>query len=100
MMTLLLPRFPICLLGLLFVCSAALAAETPSWSIPVGGNAYLTASKAGSQDGLSRGGNLRWQEAESVFSVYFRVDRACELDLVLKAKVAVAPPGSRPRRAR
>ncbi len=63
------------------------AADPASWSVPLGGNAYLTASKPKPADSLARNGNLRWSEAESVFSVYFRVDRACELDLALRGQV-------------
>lgn len=87
-MTFLLHRLRSCLIGLVCFGSVVHAAETTTWFIPVGGNAYLTASKPGSQDGLGRDGELRWQEADSVFSIYFRVDRACELELSLKAKVA------------
>lgn len=57
------------------------------WQVPVAGNAYLTASGNGSEDGLGRRGGTRWRDKDSVFSVYFRVDRPATLDLALKLKV-------------
>ncbi len=54
-------------------------------SVPFGGNAYLTTEGAG--DGLQRDGSTRWQDAKSVFSVYFHIDRAAVLDLALRLKV-------------
>lgn len=68
-------------LGLFFAASAALAEP-----VPLAGNAYLTSSTPGSPDGVGRQG-LRWQDAGSVFSVFFHVDRACSLDLSLKLRV-------------
>lgn len=55
------------------------------WSVPMGGNAYLVASKPGSDDGLHRGGReVRWHDPESTWTVWFHVDRpaAVELELV------------------
>jgi len=50
------------------------------WAIPMAGNAFVTESAAGSRDGIERGAT-RWSDAGTVFSVYFRVDRACEISL-------------------
>ncbi|MCW1885375.1 DUF3472 domain-containing protein [Luteolibacter flavescens] len=54
-----------------------------SWTVPLGGNAYVTAGEAG-QGG--RGGP-RWDSPDTVRSIYFRVDRPAELRLALKASV-------------
>ncbi len=53
------------------------AAET--WSVPLAGNAYVTSG----QDGAGP----RWDDAETVRSIYFRIDRPAELKLALKATV-------------
>lgn len=48
-----------------------------SWTVPLGGNAYVTAGNAGG----------RWDHPDMVRSIYFRVDRPADLDLALKATV-------------
>lgn len=56
------------------------------------GNAYLTHHGAdGERDGPGRRGGMRWSSKESVISVFFRTNRAAELDLSLKLRV---PEGS------
>lgn len=55
--------------------------EAKSWEVPTGGNAYLT---KGGEDGRGR---PQWTNPETIRSIYFRVDRAAELELGLKAKV-------------
>jgi hypothetical protein len=65
--------------------------EAASWLVPFGGNAYLTAGAERSNDGLGRDGSTRWQDGQSVFSVFVRVDRPALLDLALRLKV---PQGS------
>lgn len=52
--------------------------------IPIGGNTYLTQSAPNSQDRLSRRGSLRWEDDASVFSVYFYVGRATDLQVALQ----------------
>jgi len=64
----------------LCACVGLHAAEPATWVVPMGGNAFVTASAAGSRDGIERG-VTRWTDVATVFSVYFHVDRACELDL-------------------
>ena len=54
-----------------------------SWTVPLGGNAYVTAGDSG-QGG--RGGPS-WDSPEMVRSIYFRVDKPAELELALKATV-------------
>jgi hypothetical protein len=48
-----------------------------SWTVPLGGNAYVTSGE----------GSQRWDRPETVRSIYFRVDRPAELQLALKATV-------------
>ncbi|BCU77888.1 DUF3472 domain-containing protein [Luteolibacter sp. LG18] len=64
----------------------ARAQDAPkTWDVPMGGNSYLTATSA---DAAKRGGrNDRWNSPDNVTSVYFRVDRAAELNIALRAKV-------------
>lgn len=52
------------------------------YSIPVGGNTYLT-STSGSKDQVSSGGISRWADEESVISTYFKVDKPGEFMLQL-----------------
>ncbi|MEK7950633.1 DUF3472 domain-containing protein [Luteolibacter soli] len=54
-----------------------------SWTVPLGGNSYVTAGDSG-QGG--RGGPS-WDRPEMVRSIYFRVDKPAELNLALKATV-------------
>lgn len=67
--------------------SPARAAETSNWKIPLGGNAYLTRSAEGGSDKVDTAGIRQWVHPESVFSVYFQVDRAALIELSLRLKV-------------
>jgi hypothetical protein len=67
--------------------AGAATAETKQWVVPLGGNAYLTSSAAGAPDRIDRSGIHAWQSDTSVFSIYFRTDRASLLDLSLRLKV-------------
>lgn len=73
------------ILAALCALSAARADAALEATVPFGGNAYLT--KEGAGDGMQRDGSTRWQDAKSVFSVYFHADRAAVLDLALRLKV-------------
>lgn len=53
------------------------------WQVPVAGNAYATRRADNSGDGLGRRQGLRWTGDETVFSIWFRVDRPCALRLAL-----------------
>lgn len=66
-------------------CGAAATAKT--WEIPMGGNSYVTKQDGEGGGGGRRGGGARWQSEAMVQSVFFRVDRAGEFDLALKAKL-------------
>lgn len=68
------------------VCSLD-AAETSNWEVPLGGNAYLTGFSKDSPDKVDPGGVRQWQDEKSVFSIYFRADRAAVLNFVLRLKV-------------
>lgn len=57
------------------------------WIVPLGGNAYLTSSADGSPDRVEASGIKQWQNDKSVFSIYFRADRAAVLELGLRLKV-------------
>ncbi len=71
------------------------------WEVPVGGNAYIT-KEAGKDSGGGGGGRrggrggAKWENEGTVQSLFFRVDRAADLELGLKLKAAV-PADSRIR---
>lgn len=82
------PRFPrhyripsrLVAVGLALGLLPVAAAKT--WEIPFGGNAYVT--KLGADGGKDQGKLI---SPDGVVSLYFRVDRATELDLALWAQV-------------
>jgi hypothetical protein len=77
------------LLGVLACVSwlgGAVQAEPARWQVPLAGNAYQSARAHDGKDGLGRRG-WRWQEPETVWSVFFRVDRPAVLDLALRCSV-------------
>ena len=60
----------------------AIAAPGAEWRVPMGGNAYLMASKPGSNDGLHRGGtDVRWHDPETTWTVWFHVDRPAAVEI-------------------
>lgn len=65
----------------------SMAAEAKQWVVPLGGNAYLTSPASGSKDMVEPAGIRNWSDETSVFSIYFRTDRAAEFDLSLRLKV-------------
>ncbi len=65
----------------LFVVGFASGGETSL--VPFGGNAYVTKAAG---DSPRRGGQ-QWADKDAVISFYFRVDKATEVDLALRAKV-------------
>jgi len=76
----------------LLAMAAALAGSVRAESVPVpfGGNAFVIDRAEGSEDGLRGGGReVRWTDPETVFAVYFHVDRAGEVELA----VASGPTG-------
>lgn len=76
------------------------AAGAARWEVPLGGNAYLTRAARDSADRIERKGLRPWRSEATVASVFFRVDRAAELDLGLRltapddrAVIRVTAPG-------
>ena len=66
------------------------SATAKTWDIPMGGNSYVTKQGSQEEGGGRRGGGrggARWQSEDTVQSVFFRVDRAGDFDLALKAKL-------------
>ena len=62
-------------------------ARGETWDIPLAGNAYRTDGGGGrGGDGMGRRG-MRWSDKETVFSVFFHVDRPAELELAMRLKV-------------
>lgn len=60
--------------------------EEARWLVPFAGNGYQTAQAADGKDGRGRQG-ARWQEPETVWSVFFRVDRPAVMDVALRLSV-------------
>lgn len=71
--------------------SVRAADEPQTWQVPVAGNAYLTASAAGSPDSVQVNVGTRWQDPASVFSLFFRIDRPAALDLALRLRAPDGP---------
>ncbi len=69
------------------LANLAMAAEMRQWSVPLGGNSYLTSPATGSPDRVEPSGIKLWQNEKSVFSIYFHANRAAVLDLRLRLKV-------------
>jgi hypothetical protein len=64
-----------------------LRSEVARWQVPLAGNGYQTArAEGGGRDGMGRRG-ARWEDVETVWSVFFRVDRPAGLDLALRMGV-------------
>ncbi|QJE96217.1 DUF3472 domain-containing protein [Luteolibacter luteus] len=80
------PVLPLALVLVPFLSSAANGEGAKVWEVPMGGNAYVT--KAVQEQSGRRGGRGmgRWDSADTVQSIYFRVDRPAELELSLKAR--------------
>jgi len=63
-------------------------AKAPArWEVPLGGNAYLTRTAADSRDRIEPKGLRPWHSEATVASIFFRVDRAADLDLALRLTV-------------
>lgn len=61
-----------------------------SASVPLGGNAFVTASSANASEIIGDGGLGNWTNANTVTSVYFRAAQAGSLNLGLVARLAGA----------
>lgn len=69
----------------LLLGAATVQAET--WEVPLGGNAYVTKQAPRTQDRIENAGLLRWQDAGTIVSIYFRAEKTAKLDLSLRLKV-------------
>lgn len=76
-------------LVIVFSLLPSLNSQAAEWSVPVAGNAFQSAPKPGGR-GMRRTGTIEWDDPQSVFSVYFHVDRKADLNLQLNA---TAPDG-------
>ena len=56
------------------------------WSVPLAGNLFRTAPRPGGQ-GIRRDGVVSWANPEAVFTVFFHVDRPCDLQLALRGRI-------------
>jgi len=67
-----------------FAACAAAESGAAEWAVPMGGNAFVVASKPGSNDGLQRGGaEVRWHDPETTWTVWFHIDRPALVELTL-----------------
>ena len=67
-----------------YAACAAIPTGAAEWAVPMGGNAFLVASKPGSNDGLQRGGaEVRWHDPETTWTVWFHIDRPALVELAL-----------------
>ncbi len=74
--------------GVLLLASVALVTQVSSgddWTVPLGGNSFRTAPIPG-HDWVLRRGTVVWDDEQGVFSIFFRVDRAADLQLELVAR--------------
>ncbi len=71
---------------LLLIATSAPAAQ---WTIPVAGNAYRPANSQEERT-ISRSGSIELRQPTDAYSIYFRVDRPCEVELSLAAKARKA----------
>jgi hypothetical protein len=74
------------LLAWVSVGGGRLNADEGRWQVPFAGNGYQTARAEAGADGMGRRGG-RWGDPETVWSLFFRVDRPALLDLGLRMAV-------------
>ncbi|MFN5963261.1 MAG: DUF5077 domain-containing protein, partial [Verrucomicrobiota bacterium] len=67
-----------------WVAAAAVLHGVPlrAADVPFGGNSFLTAGEGGRRRGADA-----WSQSDRIVSVFFRVDRAADLELALKGSV-------------
>lgn len=70
------------LLGIFLLQSRGLAVESRQWTVPLAGNSYSTEPASGK--GAARiGDRLLFENLSNGYSIYFHVDRSCDLTLEL-----------------
>ena len=79
-------KFLVAVILPVFIFSGVLKAQNPV-KIPIGSNTYYTAGKAGTPDRMGRSGIQNWQSEETVYSIWFHVDRPAELLLAIQLEV-------------
>ncbi len=67
------------------IVSCAATAHSEEWSIPVGGNAYRLSTEANERSGRNKE-TLSWGDGNSVYALYFHVDRSCDLKLLVEGR--------------
>lgn len=77
-------------LGLLLSLWSQATVTAKEWTIPLAGNAFRTAPEPG-RLGPRRAEGITMEDKESVFSAFFRVDRAAPLKLSLVAQATEGP---------
>ncbi len=73
------------LLLLLFTATQTHSLSGADWSVPMAGNAFRTGPSPGNQ-GFHRDRGIAWGDPESVYSVFFRIDRPADLELAIRAR--------------
>jgi hypothetical protein len=73
-------------IGVFLVASAFPAVSGGEWQVPLGGNAYRTEPRG--DNATNREGILSIRDARQKYSIYFAVDQACELELVVAARAS------------
>lgn len=59
-----------------------------SYSVPLGGNGYITTLASGASETITSNGLANWTNASSIASVYFRLALTGTLNVSIRAKVA------------
>jgi len=72
-----------CVAAVFLASNLSQAAE---WTVPMAGNAFRTAPEPGG-GGVQRNGTVAWSKSDTVFSVFFHVDRPAALRLQVNAAV-------------
>ena len=84
-------RFAPCYLLVLFTAMGAVfnsnLSAQKAVDIPFAGNAFITQNQQGTADRVGRSGIQSWQSSETVFSVWFHLDRVSELNLALEMNI-------------
>ena len=56
------------------------------WTVPMAGNVFRTAPQPGGNS-AQRNGSVAWSDAQSIYTVYFHIDRPADLRLAIQAAV-------------
>jgi hypothetical protein len=78
--------FATSLLMLISAFTIGVQAQNPA-KIPVAGNTYFTSGKPGTPDRMGRSGIQTWESDETVYSIWFHVEKPSQLTLALQLEV-------------